>query len=399
MPSNLKKIDKVNLVLAIKKLAGGADDDVPLPGGSSGGSKGTGSSGGSKGAYVARANDIAEMQKAIREFAAEAVAYKTEPVGKEPSGKIIYQVKKEDKRRDFNDFLAEQFMAGADIHGDEYTPDNKAVTKESKLPTDIVQLDNVIDGLRRVGPSGAEDKIDGVWDFRTNNAVRNVYAFAASLVAAHEALGGIAANNPNIFTSANLAELKAAMPTQKDPMAAKVSQTELDQKAKVITPLIKKLTEFYKIYSSDKPGAGVMGHPAYKQYINQDLPLYTFKPGGTNPYKADPSDPDQKKFMDNPASFTLPKLTLTGKGGKQVVLDGKITLQPFQSVDGIVGLMTQYLGYSSSEVNNPKLLAQIVRSILTQIRDFIEKNNKLLPPRQPVAPTIKYDPRRAVAPK
>lgn len=391
--NNLKEI-----VAYIQKSAvdfgGGGKGGSPFPLGGSGGS-----TGGTVATYVASSNNISEMQKAIQEFADAAVAYKQEPIGKEPSGKIIYQVKKEDKRRDFNDFLAEQFMASADIHGDEYTPDKTAVTRESKLPTDIVQLDNVIDGLRRIGPAGNEKMKDGVWDFRTNNAVRNVYAFAASLVTAHEALGGIAANNPNIFTRSDLAQLKSAMPVQKDPMAAKVPQAELNEKAKAITPLVQKLTEFYKIYSSDKPGAGVLGHPAYKQYINQDFPLYTFKPGGTNPYKADPSDPDQKKFMDNPASFTLPKLTLTGKGGKQVVLDGKITLQPFQSVDGIVGLMTQYLGYSSSEVNNPKLLAQIVRSILTQVRDFIEKNNKLLPPRQPVAPIIKYDPRRAVLPK
>lgn len=331
--------------------------------------------------YVAPTNDISNMQRSIQEFANAAVNYKSKATGREPSGKPIYTVSKEDKRRDFNDFLAEQFMATADVHGEEYSTDIKATAKESKLPTDIVQLDNIIDGLRRIGASKSEMQIDGVWDFRTNNAVKNTYAFAAAIVTAYEALGGMAPNDPSIFTRTDLEQFKNAIPKEKDPKAAKIDDKILNQYASQLIPLIKKLTEFYKKFSNN-----TMDHAAYRQYINQSSPLYVFSPGGSNPYKPDPNDLDQKKFMDNPKTFILPKLTLIGKSGRQFNLDNKINLETFQSTGGLANLMVQHLGYSNNEVNNPKLLIQIVRSILHQVSSYIDTNSKLLPPRPPPPP-------------
>jgi hypothetical protein len=319
-------------------------------------------------------NDISKMQAAIKDFAKEAAQYTKIPVGKDNQGKIITEVSKEDKRRDFNDFLAEQFMSSADIHGQEYNTDPKATSKESKLPTDIIQMEVVINGLDRIGPSGSEKLVDGMWDFRTNNAVKNVYAFAAALVASYEALGNYATNDPNLFTKADLEKLKAAIPKEYDPAKQKISQDILNQNAKNITPLVEKLSSFYQICKKN-----VMDHPAYKQYIDQDAAMYNFTPGGTNPYKPDPNDPKQKTYMDNPKSFTIPVLTLTDKDGSEVNLNNKITLESFQSLNGIATIMTQHLGYSPKEISNPKLLTTVVRSILDQVNKFLEKNKSKMP--------------------
>lgn len=300
---------------------------------------------------------IIDLQQAIKDFVETAVAYKTL---KTTSGDLVDP---SDKRRDFNDFLAEQFMATADIHGDEYTASPLATSKDSKAPTDIIQLNNVIDGLRRTGSEKSEHLADGVWDMRTNNAVKNVYAFAAALVEAYEGLGGIAPNAQDVFTRSDLESFKSAILKEEDPKKFKVSQDRLNKSAEKLIPIVKKLTKFYKIYVEK-----ILDHPAYKQYINQDTELYNFKSGGENPYKA---KPDEEKYIKNPSSFALPLLELKDKSGNLVKLNGKVTLEYLTSTGAIANLLTQYLGYNQSEVSNPRLLKQTVRDILEAVNKFI----------------------------
>lgn len=327
--------------------------------------------------------EIQEMQKAIQEFADASVRYRRSKDPKKDdrgrtvleNGKPVYNIDPSDSRRDFNDFLAENFSANADIHGNEYSPDESHTSQESKMPTDIIQLNNVIDGLRRIGSGEKEKMSDGVWDFRTTNAVRNVYAFASALVAASEALvmGGLA-NDPSMFKGSDLQALGKAIP--KDG----ASQEELVNAANIITPLVKKLTRFFDFYSKK-----VMNHPAYKRYIESDPdknpnapPLFSVKPGGVNPYKPDANDPRQMEFMSNPKSFAIPQLTLNGKNNTPINLDGKITLDYLANRDGLVNLMKNYLGYTDQEVNNGPLMRKVVNSILNQVNSFISKNSLLV---------------------
>lgn len=327
--------------------------------------------------------EIKEMQHAIQEFADATVRYRRSKDAKKDGkgktvlehGKPVYDVDPTDARRDFNDFLAENFSANADIRGNEFSPNSEDVTQESKMPTDIIQLNNVIDGLRRIGPGNKESMSDGVWDFRTTNAVKNVYAFATALVAASEALimGGTS-NDPNMFKKSDLQSLGRAIPKES------ASKEELVNSAKTITPLVKKLIRFFDFYSKK-----VMNHPAYKRYIESDPdrnpnapPLFSVKPGGINPYKPDVNDPRQTEIMSNPKSFILPQLTLNGKNNTPVNLDGKVTLDYLASRDGLISLMKNHLGYTDSEINNGPLMRKIVNSILTQVNEFISKNSLLV---------------------
>lgn len=327
--------------------------------------------------------EIKGMQHAIQEFADASVRYRRSKDAKKDAkgkpilenGKPIYDIDPSDSRRDFNDFLAENFSANADIRGNEFSPNSEDVSQESKMPTDIIQLNNVIDGLRRIGPGNKESMSDGVWDFRTTNAVKNVYAFATALVAASEALimGGTL-NDPNMFKKSDLQTLARAIPKEN------ASQEELVSSAKVITPLVKKLTRFFDFYSKK-----VMNHPAYKRYIESDPtknpnapPLFSAKPGGVNPYKPDPNDPRQMEIINNPKSFALPQLTLNGKGNVPVNLNGKVTLDYLATRDGLISLMKNHLGYTDNEVNNGPLMRKVVNSILTQVNDFISKNSLLV---------------------
>ncbi len=348
--------------------------DTPKPTGGGGSKFSPSGGGGGFSAPTGGANDIRKMQKAIQDFAGKVAMYK--PVPKMDKGKIIYQISDEDKkRRDFNDFLTEQFAASADIHGDEYSPIPTDTSKASKLPTDLVQLSVVLDGLKRIGPAGNEKMRDGVWDFRTNNAVRNTYAVAAALVAAFQALGGMAANSPSTFRSADLQALRNAIPKEKDPMEAGKSQKDLAQAANAITPLVNKLSDFYEVYSKK-----VMDHPAYTRYIKGDVPLFTVKPGGDNPYKPDQNDPSQVEAMKNPKGYRIPWMTLTTKDGSKKQFNGQITLDYLSSRDGLQSLMQQYLGYSPSEINNGPLMRKIVNEMLTNINSFLVQNKPLPKP-------------------
>lgn len=345
--------------------------------------KGTPSKAAPSGPRPASANEIKEMQKAIQEFADASVRYRRSKDPKKDAkgrtvlehGKPVYDIDATDERRDFNDFLAENFSANADIRGNEFSPNESDVSQDSKMPTDIIQLNNVIDGLRRIGSSDKERMSDGVWDFRTTNAVKNVYAFANALVAASEALimGGVA-NDPSMFKKADLQTLSRAIPKEG------ASQEDLINSAKAITPLVKKLTRFFDFYSKK-----VMNHPAYKRYIESDPdknpnapPLFSVKPGGVNPYNPDANDPRQVEIMSNPKSFAIPQLTLSGKNNAPVNLDGKVTLDYLASRDGLVNLMKNYLGYTDQEVNNGPLMRKVVNSILDQVNSFISKNSLLV---------------------
>lgn len=330
----------------------------------------------------AASSEIKEMQRAIQEFADATVRYRRSKDAKKDTkgrtvlehGKPVYDIDPTDARRDFNDFLAENFSANADIRGNEFSPNAEDVSQESKMPTDIIQLNNVIDGLKRIGPGNKESMSDGVWDFRTTNAVKNVYAFATALVAASEALimGGTI-NDPNMFKKSDLQTLGRLIPKED------ASKEELVNSAKAITPLVKKLIRFFDFYSKK-----VMNHPAYKRYIESDPdknpnapPLFSVKPGGVNPYKPDANDPRQIEIMNNPKSFAIPQLTLKGKNDAPVNLDGKVTLDYLATRDGLVNLMKNHLGYTDQEVNNGPLMRKVVNSILDQVNNFISKNSLL----------------------
>ena len=330
-------------------------------------------SGSGTGVGYTGSSSIKNMQKAIQAFADAAVKYKTKPE-RDAQGKVVYKVSDDDKRRNFNDFLAEQFSAGSDIHGDEYNPDPNANTRDAKFPTDLIQLNNVIDSLRRIGPGTKESLPDGMWDFRTNNAVRNVYALATALVTANEALGGVAPNDPRAFKRSDLAKLKNAIPKQKDPSKEGVSQPELANKAAVITPIIEKLTEFYGYYSKS-----IMDHPYYKRYITDDIPLLTVQPG------KDPAalDANQAEKMKDAQQISLPYLRVFDKDKKPIVVDNRLFLSYLRNRQNLQKLMVNILGYQPNEVNNAPVMRQVVKNMIDNISKLIDTNKPVSSPSNP----------------
>lgn len=303
---------------------------------------------------------IRNMQKAIQQFAHTSVDYQKGKPERDKSGKIVYKISDEDKRRNFNDFLAEQFSASADIHGEEYSTDLGAINKDDKLPTDLIQLNNVINGLQRIGPGSKEALPDGRWDFRTNNAVKNVYAIATALVAANEALGGAAPNDPRVFRKTDLAKFKQLIPIKLDETPAVLSA-----KAEQITALIEKLTRFYSYYSKT-----IMEHPAYRDYVNDTLPLLTVKPG------KDPAQLDAPEIerMKRSTEITLPYLRVMDKDNRPINIDGRVALSYLQNRQSLQKMMIDLLGFQPNEVNNDAAMRRVVKNLIARINSVIENN-------------------------
>jgi len=350
-----RQMNKKELVLAIQKMAAGPDLPVGTPG--VGSVKPTGAVTGKPGNTSAGVLEIKEMQKAIQAFADKAVAYKTK-VQKDPkTGKTTKIVDTTDNRKDFNDFLTEQYSEGAAAKGDEYSPDPKAVTKEDKKPTELVEMDIVIDGLRRIGPGGSEQMPDGRWDFRTNNAVNNTYAFAETLVKVTDDFGGVPPNASWYFKSNDLNAMKTyLLPKETDFKSLKPE--DLKKRAVALTPLIKKLTAFYEQYQSR-----IINHPAYKNYINKSYPLFTVTSGGKDPGKL---TPEQQALMKQPGQM-LKNITLPGKKG--LVKSPKLSVGYFSNMENFRSLMYSVLGYSPTEVNNNAFQKQVLDAVIKHVND------------------------------
>ncbi len=296
--------------------------------------------------------DIVNMQRAIKNFASNMAKYNTKRVP-DPSapGKFKEVVDVTDKRKDFNDFLAEQYSAGSSIRGEEWTTDVKATKKEQKLPTGIIELDNVIDGLRRIGPGSSEAMQDGVWDWRTQNAVKNVWAVADALVRVTEDFGSKLKDN---FTRSDLQELANEIPKTND--IAKYDQKKKIEHAKKIAPLVEKLDRFYSAYYNS-----IIQSPEYASYIKQDKPLLTAKPGGVDPGKV---PDDLVDTLKKPHALALINVTLPTPTGPK--LFSPVSIDALKSVGELEKLML-FLGYPIQDAQNKEKQNVVLQAFLAHV--------------------------------
>ena len=251
--------------------------------------------GGGGGGYANIVGPIKDMQEAMQEFAQLATNYGSlkQPSGPPaPPGQKPPTPQVDTKKKQFNDFIAEQYLANSDMKGEEYTPDEKRTSKEQKQPTDLIEMNIVINGLQRIGSPQSELKADNAWDFRTNNALKNIYAFAHGLVNLSADFGRTDAQS---FTKEDLAKMKENIPEDRDPRS--IPPAEKIAKARALTPLIKKLTKFYKYYISN-----IAMHPGFTRYIAGDENMMTLQKGGGDPTALNNTE---KKMMEHPDNLSI----------------------------------------------------------------------------------------------
>lgn len=358
--SKLKKIAE-----EIKRLAQGAppSDELGDVWGPQKPAARPGGGGGGGGAPAVNAvGPIKDMQEAMQAFAALATKYGS---SKQQQGPGAPPAKVDSRKKQFNDFITEQYLTSSDMKGEEYTPDEKRVAKEQKQPTDLIEMNIVVNGLQRIGGPQSELKADNYWDFRTNNALKNIYAFAYGLVNLSKDFGRTDAQS---FTDEDLAKMKENIPEDRDPKDLKPA--EKITRAKALTPLIKKLTKFYEYYIKN-----IAEHPGFTRYIAGDEKMMTLQRGGGDPTQL---KPEQKQLMSSidslqlgaqaipyitnkyPINFPSPK----GQGG--VIGLGSFPISALQNVNTFRAFMTN-MGFPQNQTSDPRYMRAAIDAVMKHV--------------------------------
>ncbi len=355
-----------NILYEIQKLAG---PTIKSPSGGSGGTGGSsgggggGTGGGTGGSAVAATNAIKEMQKAIGKFADAVVNYDIETVfenvggnkvpKKDKSGNFVTQVKKEDDRKDFNDFIAER---GSSIKTEEWDPDPTRRTISEKRPTDRIELDTVLNLLKRTGSQFSETNPDGIWNERTQNAIKTVWALTDSFLNIAEDYG-VYDRIQSTFSFKDLNTLKSNIPTGSLEDVTKLPPAQKENKAKVLTPLVKKATNLYNQFKEI-----ILKNPIHQNYINGTYGLMTAKPG-----QADPGEIPENLKNKNLTEEYISNFYVTNGKGARVFVNQKVPLNAFENVPNFLKFL-RWIEYDETNgINDPNIQSKVLKEIMDQV--------------------------------
>jgi len=342
--------------------------------------------GGGGGGGAAATTAIKAMQQAMQEFANKVTAYSVEK-GKGPpdaKGKPTDQVSGE--RKDFNDFITEQYLATSDVKGVEWSKDPKAMSQadKSKQQTDLIEMDYVVDGLKRIGNMKTSELVaDNFWDFRTNNALKNIYAFAYALLNVEKDFGKGATK---IFNARDLAAMHENIPMQlKDPSRTLSAQDKV-ARAEALTPLIEKLGTYYEHYVKK-----IALNPYYRTYIEKQSPMFTVKAQDEDPGTMNATE--KQRYDSIGDSINIPgNVVMPAKSGEKPL---NISLYFLKDEKNFTQLMTQVLGYSEEEATYPAYRKAVLDAMLKHVNDYLSQAPQPQKPQEaPKAPQAQQTPPR-----
>lgn len=167
----------------------------------------------------------------------------------------------------FMNFLVSSYMNKANPVGKQF------VNVEEKMPTRIdtaKENDNfkgVLKTIQQLGSFGAgkEQKADGIWGPRTNNALKQIYSLAYALIELQNDMG---ITNQS-YSNADLTELYSNIPSDSE----KININQKVKNANIITNNLNKFKEFYASFREK-----ILNNSNYAAQISQTKPLLTTAP-------------------------------------------------------------------------------------------------------------------------
>jgi len=243
-------------------------------------------------------------------------------------------------KKSFNDFIAEQYLGGLDEDkkGVEWTTNKKVTTLPGKqqTQTDIYELDVVMDTLRRIGASTKEFVADGKWDFRTDNALRNIMGFAYALL---QLEGDFGLEN-NIYTFDNWQKFNQALTGYKlENGLVKLPAVQKAARASAISKHLKAITKLYGHFRQQ-----VLARPEFRPTIEGKRSFDRYSAQGSNKDTLTPQEIQMSKSdaVKIPIDVTYPAPGLPNKK-----LD-YIPLKALTSKDEYIKWMVNYAGNAES---------------------------------------------------
>jgi len=203
---------------------------------------------------------VAEMQQAIialsKDIASQDVLHSAKTDGN------LQQIEGADP---FLNFLVTNYMQAAPKTGQQVVSGDMGMPIKQETTTKLENFKGMLNTLKNIGSRGSEQTPDGIWGFRTNNALNNIYALAYTLMHVQKDIN----IEPSIYTEEDLIELHDNIPED-----SKVLTT--DQKVLSAIVITKNLNKFRAVYDSFREK--VLNNPTLKSKITQEQPLLIKKP-------------------------------------------------------------------------------------------------------------------------
>lgn len=206
-------------------------------------------------------NEVKEMQQAILNFGATLAAHPV--MSMQQSGT---QERPGAQGTDylggttpFGSFLVHQYVNNADVVGQQFINVGLPEPQRTGSAMPNVDLKGIINTISYIGTPGHEQEADGIWQNRTNNALKEIYAVGKAMMQFAKDMRF----NVGGFSDSDLEAFRKLIPVSYTTLKGAAGNI-----AKQITPFINKLTALYKTFEST-----ILEHPEFKALINQDKPF------------------------------------------------------------------------------------------------------------------------------
>lgn len=348
-------MSKKDLVLQIQKLAQKSTFPASPFATSSKPNAGTYSGGTPAGnAITGGVAEVKKMQDAMVELAAAVMRdAESATMGMKPKDQVSSPAgdKQKNSKKAFNDFIAEQYVGTLDPSkkGVEWSTDKSVVTYPAKkqTQTDIYELDAVMDVLRRVGKEKSELITDGNWDFRTDNALRNMMGFAHALL---QLAGDFGLDN-NTYTAKDLKAFQTLLSGYEyDGKKITLSTDEKKKRAPQIATHLKAITKLYHDFRQQ-----VLARPEFRPYIEGDREFEAYSDKGTNKDVLTPQE--QAVTKDPNAKITGLKIKSVKGAVTEVPLTALLNKESFDE-------FVASLGYTNTEKDYSPLILNVIKKQL-----------------------------------
>ena len=338
--------DYKKLVAQIHKLAEGLGepDFVPSTGGEPAAPKAPVAPKGPGGGQIHYVNQaVRAMQIAMQELA--------EFIMRDATSNTMFRAPKDAKpdvgteaqvagKKAFNDFLAEQYIGTLDEEhrGVEWSTNPALQSRQQKdqSKTGIYELNVVMDTLRRIGSPGPGNKeftADGVWQFRTDNALKNMAGLAHALLSFE---GDFGLQNES-YTKRDLDQFYNLLSGYTiENGVVKMSEADKTKRATEISKHLKKIMRLYASFRRQ-----FLERPAVRSVIEGQRAFEKYDANGTN------TDILTEADKALPPTTTVTGFNLTGyKDGKPFA----VTSIPFSALQSKEGFMQflRSIGYNDN---------------------------------------------------
>lgn len=196
----------------------------------------------------------------------------------------------------FGNFLIQQYVVGDPVGKQYLNVDVAGKQNRQNSTIDDTSLRGVIDSIKRLGSpgtSGGEKSVDGIWAYRTDNAIKNVYAIANAMFNFAKDL-----KVPSGYSQDNLEAFKKEIPAEytqlKDP-------NDKIKRAKAITEQVKAITSFFQSLKSS-----VLNNRDLRQYIDQKKPFVQYKKENTG----EALKPNEQALLQSNVGQAVPGIKL-----------------------------------------------------------------------------------------